>query len=99
MKITFEFHGTLRDAAGAKTVGREFDPEATVGDAVAALADEYRDLGPLLFRSNGRIRPNVTVAVDGETVPDGDREGRVLTDGETVMLAPGIAGGREVPAR
>jgi len=99
MVITFEFYGTLRDAAGAKTAVRDFERGTTIGEAMAALGDDYPDLGPLLLRSDGRVRPNVTVAIDGDAVPDDDREGRSLADGETLVPAPGIAGGQRGPAR
>lgn len=97
MEITVEFHAALRDAVDEKTIDRGFEAGATLGDAVGALADEYGSLGPLLFGSDGRLRPHITVAVDGEPILEDDREERRLSDGETVVLAPGIAGGRGYP--
>jgi molybdopterin synthase sulfur carrier subunit len=96
MEIEFVWCGRLRDAVGEKSLTREVTPGATVGDALSALADEYDDLGPLLFNSRGELRPNVNVLVDEENVRLGSGLDTSLSAGDTVALAPGLSGGRMV---
>ena len=97
MRIEFEFHTTLRDAVGEKTVRREFDSGTTVSEAVRSIAAEYDGLGPLVFRSDGALRSHLTVAVDGDPLSEADRDGRALEGEETIVLAPGVAGGTTEP--
>lgn len=93
MQLTVEFHGTLRDAADGSSVTRQFGDDQTLGAVLEALADDYESLGPLVFDSDGRIRSNVAVAVNGDPVTGEPRRDRQLSDGDRLMLAPGLAGG------
>ena len=92
MRVEFEFYGTLRDAVGEKTVVREFDAGTTGLAAVRAVADEYESVESLLFRSNGEVRPNVTVSVNGDPVLD-ESDDVTLEAGDELVLAPGVSGG------
>ena len=92
MRVEFEFYGTLRDAVGEKTVVREFDEGTTALEATRAVADDHETVRSLLFRSDGAVRPNVAVSVDGDPVLDGTDD-VALTDGAEVVLAPGVSGG------
>ncbi|AQL41308.1 hypothetical protein BV210_00630 [Halorientalis sp. IM1011] len=94
MHVAFVTYATIRDSIGEKRLEREFESGTTVGAALTALADEYENLGPLLFDSDGDLRPNVNVLVDEENVRNGEGPATVLSDGATVSLAPGVAGGR-----
>ena len=87
--VEFEFYATLRDAVGERTVTRDVTEGTTVADALRALDEEFPSLRSLLFDGDGRLRPHVSVLVDGERV-EGDRE---LSGGETVGAAPAVAGG------
>lgn len=98
MRVEFEFYGTLRDAVGGKTVVRELEDGTTVTKAVRALTDEYEGLESLLLRSNGELRPNVSVSIGGDPAFDRD-EDAALSAEETVTLAPGVAGGAGVVGR
>lgn len=67
---------------------------ATVGEALAALADRHRDLGPQLFDEGGELRRFVNVYL-------GDRDVRTLErldsplggDGGLIHIVPAVAGG------
>ena len=99
MQITFTCYATIRDAVGQKTLEREVTTESTVHDAVDALGAEFDDLGPLLFDSSGELRANVNVLVNDENVRTLDGPETVLSDGDTVGIAPSVAGGTESSAR
>jgi len=92
MRVEFEFHGTLRDGVGEKSVAREVDEGTTALEATRAIAEEYDTVRNLIFRSNGEVRPNVTVSVDGDPILDEDDD-VPLSDGDRLVLAPGVAGG------
>lgn len=94
MRVEFEFYGTLRDAVGEKTVVREVEAGTTGLAATRAVADEYETVGSLLFRSNGEVRPNVTVSVNGDPILDEDDD-VTLEDGDEIVLAPGVSGGAD----
>ena len=93
MRVEFEFYGTLRDAVGEKTVVREVEPGTTGLAATRDVADEYERVESLLFRSNGEVRPNVTVSVNGDPIL-GEGDDVALEDGDELVLAPGVSGGR-----
>jgi molybdopterin synthase sulfur carrier subunit len=93
MHVDCEFYATVRDAVGERRLTRTFDDGATVAAALEALAEEFDALGPLLFDGGGRVRPNVNVLVDGVPIHEGDGVDTVLADGDTLIVAPGVAGG------
>jgi molybdopterin synthase sulfur carrier subunit len=93
MQVDCEVYATVRDAVGEKQLTREFEDGASVGDALEALATEFDGLGPLLFDGAGRVRPNIDVVVGDEPIRRGDGLDEVLVDGDTLIIAPGVAGG------
>ncbi|RXK49154.1 ubiquitin-like small modifier protein 1 [Halorientalis pallida] len=95
MHVEFVTYATIRDSIGEKHLEREFEAGTTVGEAISSLADEYESLGPLLFDGDGDLRPHVNVLVDEANVRNADGAATTLTDGTTVSLAPGVAGGQE----
>lgn len=92
MQVSFVCFGPLRDAVGQKTVQRDVAAD-TVGGAVDTLGSEFADLEPLVFDSDGDLRPNCNVLVNDENVRTLDGSETELQDGDTVTLAPGVAGG------
>ncbi|WP_169302355.1 ubiquitin-like small modifier protein 1 [Halorientalis salina] len=96
MQITFVCYATVRDAVGQKRLERTLSEGTTVGQAVQSLGEEVDALGPLLFDSDGQLRENVNVLVDEENVRQLDGSETTLSDGDTVGIAPGVAGGCSV---
>lgn len=93
MQIEFVCYATIRDAVGRKTLERELPAGSTVGDAVESLGEEFAALDPLLFDSSGEVRANVNVLVNEVNVRTLDGQATTVTAGDTVGLAPGVAGG------
>ncbi|GAB3667614.1 ubiquitin-like small modifier protein 1 [Halopiger thermotolerans] len=94
MEIDLRFFATFRDAVGQKEHSRTVDDDATVGDVLSALEDEYDDLaGQLLTADGDAVREQLSVLKNGRDVthmagPDTD-----LEDGDVVSVFPPVAGG------
>jgi molybdopterin synthase sulfur carrier subunit len=94
MRVEFVTYATIRDSIGEKRLERELEAGTTVGEALSELAADHEALAPLLFDGDGDLRPHVNVLVDEENIRNGDGPSTALSDGATVSLAPGVAGGR-----
>ena len=65
----------------------------TVGQALAALTAAYPDVGKHLYREDGTLRSFVSVYVNEDIIRQRDALNTGLTEGDTVLLVPSIAGG------
>lgn len=92
MQLEFEFYATLRDAVGEKSAVRTVPDGTTVVEALRVVADDYEGLQSLLFRENGALRTHITVTRNDQPLL-GDREDVELSDGDTLVLSPGVSGG------
>ena len=84
MKITFKLFAQLQDylpAEARKT--NAFALELSEGTPVAQVIERF-SLPPRLVH---------LVLLDGAFVPPGERDGRLLRDGETLAIWPPVAGG------
>lgn len=93
MQVTCLFYATVRDAIGAKRLTRDVAEETTVRELLRALGEEFDGLDPLVFDSKERVRSNVNVLVNDEPIRSLDGPETVLSDGDTLMVAPSVAGG------
>lgn len=92
MELELRFFATFREAVGTKTVAREFDDGATVGDVLAALEDEYEGLDGQLLEDGG-LRPQLSIMKNGRDVVHQEGVDTPLSDGDTVSVFPPVAGG------
>lgn len=92
MQVELQFYATLRDAVGEKSVTLEFADGTDVGEALRVTVGEYEGLESLLFDGDGDLRSHVTVALDGDPIRE-DRSDVTLSDGDTLVLSPGVSGG------
>ena len=90
MRVECAFYGPLRDPVGEKTVHRELEDGATVGDLLADLEDEYPGLDLL---ENGKRRDHLTITVAGKDVRHLDETDTDLEDGALVRLTGAVYGG------
>lgn len=90
MQIECNFFGPLRDAVGEKTIVREVEEGATVGDLLSELVAGH-DLDGV-FTDDGDLG-SVTVTVNGTNVSHLDGLDTVLEDGDVIRLAPPVVGG------
>ena len=84
---------TLYEAAGGFEHWVEIPGEATVLDAIRALAARSERLRSELLDSDGRLLPEITVLVDGRPVEAVGGLGARLRGGETIYLIPPAGGG------
>ncbi len=87
MQVQVRLFGGLTERARASRIEVDLDPDATVADLRAAIADQHPPLAPLLG--------GVKIAVDLEVAAD-DR--RIPPDAEVALLPP-VAGGSGPDAR
>lgn len=67
---------------------------ATVGEAMGALARAYPDLAQHIYQGE-ELRSFINVFVGEKNIKKLDGLATALKDGDTVMLVPAIAGGRD----
>lgn len=92
MDLTFRLFATFREAVGSKTIEREFEDEATVGEVLAALEAEFDELEGQLFE-NGDLRSHINVLKNGREVQHIDGADTGVEDGDTLSVFPPVAGG------
>jgi MoaD family protein len=66
----------------------------TVGEALNALSSRYAELRRHLFADGGGLRSFVNVYVNQEDIRNLQKDQTPLRDGDTIMIVPSIAGGR-----
>ena len=89
MRVTVEFFGPAREAAGSARLGVDSDTPVTAHELVARLArDRGGRLAHLLLHETG-LSPSVLIAVNDRQA-DGPVE---LKDGDVVTVIPPVSGG------
>lgn len=95
MELELRFFATFRAAVGQKTVHREFPDDATVGDVLSGIEEEWPDLsGDVL--EDGEIRPQLSVLKNGREVVHLEGTATPLAEGDTLSVFPPVAGGATV---
>lgn len=93
MEIELRFFATFRAAVGQKTVEREYDEGATVGDVLAAIEDEWPELAGEILDDDSEILPQLSVLKNGREVIHIDGAATALEDGDRLSVFPPVAGG------
>jgi len=65
----------------------------TVGDVLRQLADDHPDTEPQLFSPEGELNRYVNVYLNDEDVRVLDGLGTSVSDSDTVVILPAMAGG------
>lgn len=93
MQIEHRFFASFRQAVGSKTIEREYDDGATVGEILSNLEAAYDELSGDLLDGDGEIRPQLSVFKNGREVLHMDGVETRLADGDTLSVFPPVAGG------
>ncbi|MFP3091411.1 MoaD/ThiS family protein [Treponema sp. TIM-1] len=68
---------------------------ATVGAAIAALAEQYPDIRRHLYQDDNNLRSFINVFAGDANIKNLQGLDTVLSDGAVLMLVPAIAGGAQ----
>ncbi|WP_336135480.1 ubiquitin-like small modifier protein 1 [Natronomonas amylolytica] len=93
MELELRFFATFRAAVGQKTVDWEADDDATIGDVLLSIEEEYPELVGELLDEDGDIQPQLTVLKNGREVVHLGGTETELDDGDRVSVFPPVAGG------
>jgi MoaD family protein len=91
MSIRVRLPGPLQGYAGGKTEVPV--AAATVGDALARLAEQYPPMARHLFGEDGRLRSFVAVFLNDDDVRSLGGLEAAVAEGDVVNLVPNVAGG------
>ncbi len=81
----------LRQYTGKKE-SVEIDAK-TVGEALAGLTSQYRDLRKHLYNEDGKLRSFVNVYVNDEDIRFLQKDQTPLAETDVISIVPSIAGG------
>jgi len=90
VSIELTFYAPFREIVGEKSVGMDLARGATVGDALARVADERPDLDGEIVDESGEVRTGVRALLNGGERAAADTE---LADGDSVSFTTPIHGG------
>jgi molybdopterin synthase sulfur carrier subunit len=92
MELELRFFATFREAAGGKTVVREFEDGSDVGDVLRTLEAEYDGMDGRLI-VDGDLAPQINVLKNGREVLHLQGLDTDLADGDRLSVFPPVAGG------
>ncbi|EMA46141.1 ubiquitin-like small modifier protein 1 [Halococcus saccharolyticus] len=89
----WKLFATLAEAAGEREVDVEVEPDANLGDALAALFDRYPALEDEIIE-DGEIRDHIRLLRNGEDpFVAGDGLDTALDEGDELAAFPPVSGG------
>lgn len=95
MELELRFFANFRSAVDEKTITREYDDDATVGDVLSALEEEFEGLEGNILDDDGEILPQLSVLKGGREVLHMEGTETTLEDGDRLSVFPPVAGGSE----
>lgn len=91
MNIQLRSFANFREALGARSVDRDVQDGATVGDVLHALDEEYAEFE--VFDESGDLREYLSILVNGRDITHLEGLDTPLEDGDKLSLFPPVAGG------
>ncbi|MFC7019852.1 MULTISPECIES: ubiquitin-like small modifier protein 1 [Haloarcula] len=91
MEIELRFFANFRETVGQKVIHREFDDEATAGDILRSLPEEFPEME--LFEADGQLRQYLTILRNGQDIEHIEGLETTLADGDELSVFPPVAGG------
>ncbi|HUY88163.1 MAG TPA: MoaD/ThiS family protein [Pirellulales bacterium] len=94
MNVSVEFTGQLRTAMGHANDWVELPEGATVAMLLVQLGQRCGEAARThLLNASKQPQPSLLVAINGTAFPSRQAASTVLSEGDTVVLLPPIAGG------
>ena len=90
MQIELRFFANFREAAGQKTVPREYENDLQAGDVLRRLSEEFTEMD--LFE-DGELREYLTILRNGTDIAHLEGLETALEDGDELSVFPPVAGG------
>ena len=91
MRVTVEYFGPARDAAGVGREVVEFDPPCTAPDLIARIAAERGGRLANLLVAGGQLSRSLVLAVNDRQSTTTDAT--PLQDGDEIAVIPPVSGG------
>jgi MoaD family protein len=91
MRVTVEYFGPAREAAGVSREQVDRDAPITVGELIARIATERGGRLASLLLHNGQVSKSIVLAVNDLQVSEG--EPAPLQDGDVISVIPPVSGG------
>ncbi|USZ68412.1 MoaD/ThiS family protein [Halorussus salilacus] len=88
--VELRFYAPFRDAVGEKTVALDLPAGATLGDALARVAERHPEVEGKLLDDEGEVRRGVRALRNGNERAEADDR---LDDGDEVSFTTPIHGG------
>jgi molybdopterin converting factor small subunit len=96
MRVSFKLGEPLATRVGQRLVTLETElSAATVGDALAALAERYPDVGQELRLGSRDSDFYYSLFLNDRLVPFANRDRAALKDGDVISILLPLAGGRD----
>jgi molybdopterin synthase sulfur carrier subunit len=92
VELELRLFATFREAAGGKTLTRNFEQGVTVREVLTVLESEFGGLSGQLLDGD-EIQPQLNVLKNGREVLHLDGLDEELADGDRLSLFPPVAGG------
>ena len=92
MSVTVRIPGALRSYTAGE--GNVTVPAKTVGEALGRVTERYPDLRPHLYDDDGKLRNFVNAYLNEDDVREKGGVETPVSDGDTVVIVPSIAGGQ-----
>lgn len=90
MRVTVEYFGPARDAAGTAREAIELPSPCPAAELVTRIANERGGRLASLLLANGQLSRSVMLAVN-----DQQAESTPLEDGDVISIIPPVSGGAE----
>lgn len=90
MQLELRFFANFREAAGQKTLEREYEDGLRAGDVLRQLQSEFGEMD--LFE-DGELREYLTILRNGKDIAHLDGLETALEDGDELSVFPPVAGG------
>jgi molybdopterin synthase sulfur carrier subunit len=93
MKVRVQYMAQLRSAVGCSEEQLDLPEGNTLSRLLGQIAERHREAKPHLLNENKQVRPSLLLVVNDVAVSARDAETMPLSDGDSILLLPPIAGG------
>jgi MoaD family protein len=93
MKVRVQYLAQLRSAVGCSEEQIDLPDNSTLSQLLVRLAEQHREAGTHVLNEQKQVRASLLLVVNDAAVSARDAETTQLSDGDSILLLPPIAGG------